>query len=431
MLTADAFKTLELVESTSKTSEKKAYVMEQRDNNVLRCFLYWTYNPFYRFNVRKFEYYANDYVDESKYAAHAFEFRKLLSKLNARVLTGNKALDGVSAFISKCDVVEQKWYGRILTKDLCAGINVGTINKVFPDLIPTFPVALADRMSETIYPKMFCVEDKFDGYRCITFVNPDGTVEMFSRNGNPLLGYDTILAEMATMERGYVYDGELLSRNFKGTQNTAFRKSSGKQAEYNVFDIIPISDFLNSTGGEKLKDRKRALDFIFKKHGDKLKVVKKVEPLYVGKFTDSEHMDSIFEDAVDRGLEGVVIKDMDSQYMPGKTYSSACTDVKYFSWQKRKPRDLLDLEVIGVKEGSGQYAGALGSVTVAYIGSDGNTYEVDVGSGLSKSDRHYYWKHKNEIIGKTIKVATDGESSDAYGALSLRFPVFKGVRSDK
>lgn len=430
MLTADAFRTLELVESTSKTSEKKNYVMEQKDNNVLKCFLYWTYNPFYRYNVRKFEYYPSTRINEREYKAHVFEFRDLISKLNARHITGNKALEAVSDFVSKCDVVEQKWYVRIITKDLRSGINTETINKVFPALIPYFPVALADKMPETVYPGNFCIEDKFDGYRCITFVNNDGTVEMFSRNGNPLNGYDAILAEMSKMERGFVYDGELLSHNFKGTQNTAFRKSNGKIADYNVFDVIPIDDFLNATGGKILRLRKKDLNKIFSKHKKELTYVKKVEPLYVGSFTDDEMMDSIFEDAVNRGLEGVVIKDMDSLYMPGKSYSSACDVINYYSWQKRKPRDLLDLVVISVNEGTGQFEGALGSVTVEYKGSDGNCYEVDVGSGFGKDARHYYWRNKNKIIGKTIKVATDGESSGESG-LSLRFPVFKGLRNDK
>lgn len=437
MLTKDAFKALELIEAVSSTNAKKSYLVEQRDNNVLRCFLYWAYNPFYRFNVRKFDYEANDHVDESGYKAHVFEFRKLLSKLNARVLTGNAALEEISAFVSKCDVVEQKWYSRIITKDLRSGINTETINKVFEGLIPYFPVALADKMPEVVYPKRFRVEDKFDGYRCLTFVNPDGTVEMYSRNGNQLFGYDTILAEMSTMERGYVYDGELLSHNFKGTQSTAFKKAAGKQAEYHVFDVLSIHDFLYGTGGAILKYREQDLDRIFSKHGRKLTCIKRVEPLYVSKrdeVVDEEllaKMDKVFLDAVSRGLEGVVIKDLNSRYMIGKTYSSACEDVKYFAWQKRKPRDLLDLKVIGIHSGTGQFADVMGSVTVEYIGSDGKAYEVDVGSGFSKSDRHYYWKHKNEIIGKTIKVATDGESSDASGALSLRFPVFKGVRSDK
>lgn len=270
---------------------------------------------------------------------------------------------------------------------------------------------------------------------------------MFSRNGNQLYGYDAIVDEMKQLERGCVYDGELISSNFKGTQNTAFRKTGGKMAEYHIFDVLPIDDFVNATGGSILLERKSTLDKIFELFGDNLVYVKKVKPLMVRRdgtlFNDKvsyvslsdndfqNAVDSVFNDAVKRGLEGVVIKDLDSYYMVGKSYSSACESVKYFSWQKRKPRDLLDLKVVDIKAGTGQFRGMMGSVTAEYIGSDGNTYYVDVGSGFGKSDRQYYWANKNKIIGKTIKVATDGESSDANGALSLRFPVFKGVRSDK
>ena len=99
----------------------------------------------------------------------------------------------------------------------------------------------------------------------MTFVNHDGTVEMFSRKGNPLYGYDDILKEMSHMPNGYVYDGELISKTFKGTQKTGFAKTTGKQAEYNVFDCIPIDDFIGMTGGEKLSDRISVLKTNFQK----------------------------------------------------------------------------------------------------------------------------------------------------------------------
>jgi DNA ligase-1 len=105
--------------------------------------------------------------------------------------------------------------------------------------------------------------------------------------------------------------------------------------------------------------------------------------------------------------------------------------VSLSNWQKKKPRDLLDLKVIDVFEGLGQFQKMLGGVIVHYVGSDGNTHEVKVGSGFSKNERMMYWKNKNKILTAIIKVATDGESSNDSGGLSFRFPVFKGVKHDK
>ena len=136
------------------------------------------------------------------------------------------------------------------------------------------------------------------------------------------------------------------------------------------------------------------------------------------------------------GLEGVIVKDLDSLYMEGKSYSSECIDVKrkdekWYSWAKRKPVETLDLIVQDVYEGTGENKGRLGGVNVIYEASDGKEYLVGVGSGFKKEDRIFYWDNPNEIIGKTIEVHYDIETQDANGNYSLRFPRFKKVRKDK
>jgi len=58
--------------------------------------------------------------------------------------------------------------------------------------------------------------------------------------------------------------------------------------------------------------------------------------------------------------------------------------------------------------------------------------KVGVGSGWSLEQRRHYYKHPEEIIGKTITVQYFEESADEKTGLpSLRFPTVKWVHGDQ
>lgn len=470
-LTNDAFMALEEIESVSSTNAKKQILADNMENNILFDILFWTYNPFYHYYMNKVELPngVTSVKSSMRYAHHMVEFKRILGKLNARIETGNNARDMVQTFLKSCDNKEIKWYTRVLTRDLRCGISVKTINNVYGDVIKTFPVALAENPDVRVYPTNFRIDEKFDGYRCITEVKDN--VAMYSRNGNDLLGYDEIINLLGMFKirsDNFILDGELISSDFKGTQNNAFRKSDGKRAIYHVFDILKLDDFY-SGGDEPLSLRAEKLDVFFKHLEWKCKdakidyssCIKMVIPLLIYKndklilredFAKAYHhrlgymnpngkfvrnvCDEAYAYALDCGLEGVIVKDLDSLYMPGKSYASTCTDVKrkdekWYSWAKRKPIDTLDLVVQDVYEGTGENEGRLGGVNVIYTATNGKDYLVGVGSGFKKDERIYYWDNKNEIIGKTIEVHYDIETQDANGNYSLRFPRFKKVRGDK
>ena len=57
---------------------------------------------------------------------------------------------------------------------------------------------------------------------------------------------------------------------------------------------------------------------------------------------------------------------------------------------------------------------------------------VNVGSGFTDEERDYYWNNKDEIIGKIVDIQFFEESTNQKDdGISLRFPTFKSVRSDK
>jgi len=50
-----------------------------------------------------------------------------------------------------------------------------------------------------------------------------------------------------------------------------------------------------------------------------------------------------------------------------------------------------------------------------------------VGSGFSQEQRRLYYKHPEQIIGKTVTVQYFEESQNQDGGYSLRFPVIKVI----
>lgn len=469
-LTSEAFEILEQIESVSSTNAKKQLMLDNLDNNILFNLFYWTYNPFFHFYMNWVEFPdVGNKPRPNKYPRHIVEFKCILGKLNSRKVTGNNAKDMVNKFLESCDIVEIKWYSRVIIRDLRCGVSVTTINNVYGQVIPIYPVALAETPSIRIYPPNFRIDEKFDGYRCLTEDTVHGT-NMYSRNGNDLNGYDEIIniVEECTPSTDVILDGELISDNFKGTQNNAFRKSKGKRANYYIFDFIRREDFYEANGYKPLIERVELLHFyitLLKNKAKKKKIdtscIIEVIPLveyyhgimslrddfaeaykhrtkYVNPTNSfiEEVCDEAYAYALDCGLEGVIVKDLDSLYMSGKSYSSECIDVrrrdeKWYSWAKRKPVDTIDLVVQDVYEGTGENEGRLGGVNVLYTASDGNDYIVGVGSGFKKNDRIRYWENPNEIIGKTIEIHYDIETQDSDGNYSLRFPRFKKVRKDK
>ena len=76
-------------------------------------------------------------------------------------------------------------------------------------------------------------------------------------------------------------------------------------------------------------------------------------------------------------------------------------------WKNKRNNGILkvksfkhaDILCTGVVEGDGKYKGTLGNIICNYKG-----FDLSIGSGFLDSDRDYYWKHKNEIVGKIIQV---------------------------
>lgn len=451
----DALSALEEIRGVTSTTQKADILRANADNFILKSILYLTYNPFLVYNIKKMPKFKKNKVkvtDNNDFS----ELVTLLNNLSNRVITGNDALTEVSVFLEGCSAQEQDWFVKIIQKDLKAGLADKGINRVFPDLIPVYEILLANKIDNEdlgldtekalkMLPDRIICQYKIDGYRLNIFVEESG-VTLRTRNGKQVYGYDQLEQEASEkLPKGYVYDGEIVSPElfdwiqsnidsgeyttanrdlFAEVMSHAFSKEENKQGIFNMFDMVPIKEWVTKNTTESLEIRtNRMNNMISQLSLSHIRVVPTYGVYSKDNPDDLKKIVEHFHEFLRIGFEGLMIKNFDSVYEFKRSNNLL----------KMKLMQSADLEVIDVYEGAEgtKYQGQLGGVIVSYPASDGNTYNVGVGSGWTDDERLLYWKHPELIVGKTIEVKYQAETRNQDGGYSVSFPVKKIVREDK
>jgi DNA ligase-1 len=279
----------------------------------------------------------------------------------------------------------------------------------------------------------FIVTEKLDGIRCLV-VKDNGSIKFFTRQGQPIYGLVELEEEFKSdvFPDYQVFDGELLSVNhdslpsdelFRLTQKVVRKDGEKQDVEFHMYDTLPLSEFMNGKSTKTTDKRKNeALQYchlidlhaLNESGGNKHSLVKAVLPLYIGK--DKEVIFQLLDLAVAENKEGVMVSKANAYYVTKRTDGLL----------KVKVMHTVDLRVIGVEEGSGKNKGTLGALIVDYKG-----YQVKVGSGFTDEERQLIWSGNDDIIDKIVEVQYFEESNNQDGGISLRFPVYKGLRDDK
>lgn len=403
------------------------------------------YNPYVTFGVRK----VPDTVGITDAENPWNDFNTLLTLLSHRDLSGNAALDAINEMSERFDSIEWNTFcAPIIRRDLRAGISDKTINKICKKTeyeIPVFGCQLATNSEGR--PEMKGtkrLEPKLDGVRALFTVIPsdsgETTVICFSRNGKVFENFtnieEQIRANWTNMVRacagvdqgrslvdGFVLDGEVIGNTFQELMRQARRKENAQAEDsvFNVFDIIPLQDFRSGHWNAQLRKRIALLDNM-RPVIHNMPNVELLPHIMVDLDTAAgkDQLMRYAKDNVNAGFEGIMIKELEAPYLCKRS-----TD-----WMKWKPTLTVDLEVVGVEEGTGRNEGRLGALVCAGE-DDGKFINVNVGSGFSDGDRDDYWTNRNLVIGRTAEVLCDVITQNQDGTYSLRFPRFVRFRDDK
>tara|TARA_E500000178_G_scaffold323284_1_gene348733 strand:- start:18222 stop:19598 length:1377 start_codon:yes stop_codon:yes gene_type:complete len=407
---------------------EKALVAARLGSYSAECFLYncyLAYNPFFTYNIKQvpetegLEYKENPWV----------AFWGLCESLRTRTITGNAAKEAVELMSQKFDSDQWNMLARrVLIKDLRCGITSKTINKIVGNSewkIPVFEVQLATDSKG--HPKKLVgevmIEPKLDGVRTIAILTKDN-VQLFSRNGKLFNNFPQIEQELkklcatATQRGGVVIDGEITGKSFQELMRGATRKDHvATDSVFNVFDTMSLVEFKQGHSNRLQKDRLLALESLVNRVQMENVIMVKGKQINLDNEHDHKFMEQYANDCVAEGYEGIMIKKLDAPY--------ECKRSTF--WMKWKPVITVDLEVVDIEEGTGRNAGRLGALVCEGV-DDNRTIRVNVGSGLSDSDRDDFWTRKDSLVGYIVEVKADAVTQNQDGTYSLRFPRFERFR---
>ena len=361
------------------------------------------------------------------------KFWETAMALANRELTGNDAINAVNYLRMNAGEQEwNRWYRRILIKDLRCGVSEKTINSTVESIngnfvIPVFSCQLAhdgaNHESKVAGRKM--VEVKLDGVRVITIVYPSGHVDQYSRNGKELVNFEHIKAQFAKharlLKEAMVFDGEVMSSSFQDLMRQVHRKSdvAADDAVLHLFDILTLAEFQQGRSAVPQEERSAALRVWYNPIADHVPNIKILAHELLDLDTDAGRKDfqDINQRAIAGGYEGIMIKDPEAAYECKRSTA----------WLKQKPYIEVSLTVIGTEEGTGRNAGKLGAIIVEGE-DDGKLIRTNVGSGLTDVDRDEFWNNRDSLLGRVVEVRADAVTQNQDGTYSLRFPRFKGFR---
>lgn len=440
----------ELIERLAETSgriEKEQILFDafMRGHRDLFIAARLAYDPLITFGVAK----VNRIEDEDDNNAGDLpiqEFLALADKLRKRELTGHAARDAINELALKASVNQWNgFYRRILLKDLKAGFESSTINKVLTKIggdakdfvIPIFSCQLAhdgadDKHSKKIESGVWMLDRKLDGARLLTVLDKEtGQVTQYTRNGKVNENFVEITAALKrtldALPGSVVLDGEIVSTSFQDlmTQiNRKSEKSTGK-ARLALFDIIPLSDFRAGLCAVPQIQRHEHLStletsgLLKETTGELVYVVPKIT-VDLDTPEGRTQFAQFNREMVEQGFEGIMCK------RPASSYRTKRTD----DWLKVKPFLEVSLEIVDVEEGKadGKYAGMLGAL-VCKGEDDGRLIETNVGSGLTDAQRVDLWARRDSLKGMIVEVRADALTLESGASVySLRFPRFKGFR---
>lgn len=460
---------IEKLSNTTKNKEKEQIIKKAWDSGCMEFFegVKYAYDPLVKFgvadkSVKVFNVDEDD--DEIEFTDTWEDFKSLLHNLTERKLTGNNAIDVIHKFAMRSPSKKwNSWYRPIILKDLRCGVSETTVNKVLKSVEKNDPAAknymttkweiqLATAVSSIDNLKgEYLLDAKLDGVRITAILNKENkSLILKSRPGhdkNHLYSiYNSLINVMNEIDHSIVLDGEISGLPFQKVQRLMNLKEANEddiadieKLEYHVFDIIPLSDFKKGESSLGCKDRHEMLvsfEPLFQQHCNKPNTeesnVLVLPKLHVNLDTkEGKNMYYGFEKYVKEAkLEGVMLKTVDGKWKKKRSKD----------WLKWKPFIEVTLKIVDMEEGTPdkKRVGMLGALVCEGVDvdpNDNNTekqIKVNVSNGFTDAQLKEFWDNKEKYVGRLAEVRGDAiiKSEKRDDVWSLRFPVFKGFRSD-
>ncbi len=434
IIKGDSVKIIDIIEKVAKTSsrnEKEAIFRMYSDNVVLREVCRLALDSHINYYIRKIPSYEPNYTGKDLYELD--DALKGLKKIYTRELTGHAAINHFKNLLERVSPRDAKVLELIISKDLKCGASEATINKIWPNLVKTWPIMLCEPSSDKLLAKMqypaYC-QLKLDGMRANVIVDKNGNVSIHSRNGKviDLLGSfdnDAQVFASCTEYSGLpvvidgefivVKDGKILPRKtgngiiMKGIKGT-ITKEEADSIHMIVWDVIPYDNWKTGHYNKVYMDRFSNVSKALTQYG--VGRIRVVDNVVVNNYEEAYN---VFEQYLLVGEEGVILKNV----------TGIWEDKRVQTQLKLKNELQCELRVTGWKEGTGKYTGQVGSLQMA--SEDG---VINVNISWFTDDFRSKLKPE-EFMNKIATVQYNSRIVDKNGNNSLFIPGFIEWREDK
>lgn len=407
--------------STSRSSIK-IDILKKYDSSLLKDVLYYTFDSMIKFNVKMKD--SDIPTPGTMDLSEAKEQMEAVLRYCINSMSSKKNKAHVTEFLSLLDKGSQELFVGILNKNWKVGVSNAAVNEVYPGLIQSFSVQLAnkyDRNNETHKTGQWIVSNKLDGLRCIALRLNDGW-KLYSRTGKEFTTVDYIKPSLERLHVLYgwsFFDGELYRHGLKfediqGQVMSVVNKQT-VDVEYHVFVAGNSEAFLKQDRTTKYVVAGTELCY-----GPVAHIV-----FMENKLIDSSDVESELESAFEQGYEGIMLRNPEHLY----DYKRSDNLLKLKSKiDDSFGEEVSDCVVVGleyneafpvIEDGIVKYKRLINRMTVLQE----NGVECKVGSGF---DLLFRYTTNDTIIGKIVEVQHQG-----YGTNNrMRFPRYKRTRED-
>ena len=309
-----------------------------------------------------------------------------------------KLLEGAYNKVSDLGLIGETLWSKGLKGVRGLGVSVGRpIRSQLAERLPD-PKTILEKFGGSAH-----VQQKFDGFR--VQIHKDGNnVRLFSRNleeTTPMFP-DIIKGVLAQVKaKTAILDSEALAFNPVSEEFLPFQETTKRRRKYDIEEMakkLPLKAFVFDVmflDGKSLMDE--PLESRIKTLGSGVKGDEVLIP-QIGEITDSaERIQELFDDALTKGLEGLIVKRPTSKYEAG---------ARNFNWVKLKRHssgeleDTIDCVILGYIFGKGKRSAFGAGALLVGVYNDKKDEFVTVskiGTGLTDEEWREIHKRADKI----------------------------------
>jgi len=311
------------------------------------------------------------------------------------------------------------------------------------------PVADADEVMRRVGDEAW-IEDKYDGIRAQLHVDAGGAVRLFSRDLNDVTrSFPEVVEAVASIpDLGpIVIDGELVPwrqgtvLDFASLQTRLGRVRPSAELLAEVPVVLVAFDLLHHAGDDlietPLRERRRRLEALAlpDRSGERLLLA------HLASAGSADEVERHFDDARERRNEGLMVKNPDATYQPGR---------RGLGWLKlKKALATLDCVVVGVEWGHGKRRDVLSDYTFAVRETDdsdarllniGKAYTGLTDAEIAEMTERFkaitlqdHGRYRTVVPEVVVEIAFDRimRSARHRSGFAMRFPRIVRIRDDK